>query len=101
MVHPAFTVEPSESSRERTYIARNIEATRAALGLDDVGRTPFAATATLTSADLDRNAETVRNIRLWQPSVLLDVFQRRQEVRNQYKVDVDVDRTSSTADASR
>ena len=88
-----FTVEPSESSRERPYIERNIEATRVALGLDQVSTRPFAATDNLTGRDLQDNAETVRNIRLWDPAQLQRVFQRLQEFRPYYRVtDVDVDR---------
>ena len=36
-----FRVEPAESSREAPYIERNIEATRAAMGLAEVSTRPF------------------------------------------------------------
>jgi uncharacterized protein len=88
-----FTVEPSESSRERPYIERNIEATRQALNLANVTSRPFAATDDLTVDDLEANAETIRNIRLWDPSQLVRVYQRLQEFRPYYRIgDVDVDR---------
>ncbi len=88
-----FRVEPAESTREVPYIARNIEATRAAMGLDDVAVRPFAYEEELSAEALVRNAETVRNIRLWDPQVLQRTYQRLQEVRTFYRfTDVDVDR---------
>jgi uncharacterized protein len=96
-VYPAviqrFRVEPAESTREAPYIARNIEATRAAMGLDDVEVRPFAYDEQLSAEALVRNAETIRNVRLWDPRVLQRTYQRLQEVRTFYRfTDVDVDR---------
>ncbi|MDP8954160.1 MAG: UPF0182 family protein [Actinomycetota bacterium] len=96
-IYPAFVqrfqVVPAESSREAPFIEDNIAATRFALGLDDVESTDFAADDALDGAGLQDNAETVRNIRLWDPEFLLPSYQRLQEVRPQYQIlDVDVDR---------
>jgi uncharacterized protein len=96
-VYPAivqrFSVEPSESSKEREYIGRNIDATRAALGLEDVRSEPFQADASLDRAGLADNADIVRNIRLWEPAQLVRNYQRTQEIRRFYQInDVDVDR---------
>ncbi|MCI3949989.1 MAG: hypothetical protein K0R11_1923, partial [Acidimicrobiales bacterium] len=96
-VYPAivqrFSVEPSESSKEREFIGRNIEATRAAIGLDDVRSESFAADASLDEEELAANADVVRNIRLWEPAQLARSYQRTQEIRRFYQVnDVDVDR---------
>jgi uncharacterized membrane protein (UPF0182 family) len=96
-IYPAFVqrfqVVPAESSQESEFIEENIEATRFALGLDEVETTDFAADDALDGAGLQDNAETVRNIRLWDPAFLLPSYQRLQEVRPQYQIlDVDVDR---------
>jgi uncharacterized protein len=96
-VYPAlvqrFRVEPAESTREVQYIARNIEATKAALGLGNVQVKQFAYDEELSPEALVRNAETIRNVRLWDPSVLQQTYQRLQEVRTFYRfTDVDVDR---------
>jgi uncharacterized membrane protein (UPF0182 family) len=96
-LYPAFVqrfqVEPAESSRERPFIERNIDATRAALGLTDVTTNRFAADGSLDGAALQDNADTVRNIRLWDPAELIKTYQKLQEVRPEYQmVDVDVDR---------
>ncbi|MEA3019155.1 MAG: uncharacterized protein QOI47_679 [Actinomycetota bacterium] len=96
-IYPAFVqrvqVQPSESSKERPYIARNIVATRAAMNLSTVGSTQFAADNNLTAADLKADADTVRNIRLWDPNVIRNAYERLQKVRDYYNIsDVDVDR---------
>jgi hypothetical protein len=96
-VYPAivqrFSVEPSESSKEREFIGRNIEATRAALNLDEVQTETFEANTDLDLEGLEANDDIVRNIRLWEPAQLARAYQRTQEVRRFYQVnDVDVDR---------
>jgi uncharacterized membrane protein (UPF0182 family) len=96
-VYPAllqrFRVDPAESTREAQFIQRNIDATRVAMGLDNVDVRPFAYDEQLGADALARNAETVRNIRLWDPEVLQRTYQRLQEVRTFYRfTDVDVDR---------
>lgn len=88
-----FRVEPAESTREAAFIQRNIDATRAAMDLQDVDVRPFSYDEQLGADALVRNAETVRNIRLWDPEVLQRTYQRLQEVRTFYRfTDVDVDR---------
>lgn len=88
-----FRVEPAESTREAKYIERNIDATRAAVGLDDVEVSPFAYDEELAAGGLQDNAETIRNVRLWDPLVLRQTYQRLQEVRTFYRfTDVDIDR---------
>jgi len=96
-IYPAaiqrFRVEPAESEREARFIGRNIEATRAAMGLDDVELREFAYDEELSAEALVGNAETIRNVRLWDPTVLRQTYQRLQEVRTFYRFnDVDVDR---------
>ena len=88
-----FRVEPAESVREAPFIERNIEATRAALGLADVTVRPFAYDEELSVEALEKNSETIRNVRLWDPQVLRRTYQRLQEVRTFYRfTDVDIDR---------
>jgi uncharacterized membrane protein (UPF0182 family) len=97
VVYPAlvqrFRVEPAQNERERTYIDRNIEATRAAMRLDTVEETEFPFERTLTAEQLAANADTVRNIRLWDPDTLEDTYRALQELRSYYQfADVDIDR---------
>ena len=97
VLYPAFIqkfrVEPNEPTREREYIARNIEATRAAMGLTDVEERDFEGTTNLDASALVENAETIRNVRLWDPPFLEKTYRRLQEVRSFFRFnDVDIDR---------
>jgi uncharacterized membrane protein (UPF0182 family) len=88
-----FRVEPAESVKEAPFIERNIKATRAALGLGEVKVRPFAYDEQLSVEALQKNADTIRNVRLWDPHVLARTYQRLQEVRTFYRfTDVDIDR---------
>ncbi|MGH9317626.1 MAG: UPF0182 family protein, partial [Thermoanaerobaculia bacterium] len=62
-------------------------------GLDAVKEQDFPAEDRLTSAVIERNSLTVKNIRLWDHRPLLTTFAQLQEIRTYYKfADVDVDR---------
>ena len=86
VAYPAFVqrfrVEPEESSREAPYIEHNIEATRDALGLNNVETRPFdyttdqAATSTRPSTE---NPGTIRNMRLLDPAIVQPTYQRPAE----------------------
>jgi uncharacterized membrane protein (UPF0182 family) len=89
-----FVVQPDEPSKERAYIDRNIDATREAQGLD-VTVENLEPLADKSQVDLRDNQDTVRNIRLWDPSgqVSGKTFQQLQGIRGYYRMsDVDVDR---------
>ncbi|MEX0786875.1 MAG: UPF0182 family protein [Dehalococcoidia bacterium] len=97
LIYPAtvqrFTVEPNELAKEREFIQRNIDATRAAYGLDQIDVRPFLAREFVTEAEIEANPETIRNIRLWDSRPLLQTLDQLQEIRPLYDfVDVDVDR---------
>jgi uncharacterized protein len=90
-----FQVEPNESSAEEPYIVRNIEASREALGLGGVESFDYDLNRDPEEVDLSDNGNTVRNIRLWDPSatVLGQTFPRLEELLPYYQLsDVDVDR---------
>ncbi len=88
-----FQVQPTESTKERPYIQRNITATRTAFNLKNTELRDFEAGSDLSAADLTQNEATIRNIRLWDPLIIRDNNKRLQEIRNFYQInDVDVDR---------
>lgn len=88
-----YTVSPNEQEKEGPYIKNNIEFTRQAFGLDAVEEEPFSATVSLTTDDIQANANTISNIRLWDPQTLLQTYGQIQVIRPYYTfVDVDVDR---------
>jgi len=86
-------VAPNEQVRETQFIQHNIAATRAAFALDQVEERQLSGDVTLTRADLDRNADTIDNVPLWDHQPLLDTFSQIQEIRTYYDfVSVDNDR---------
>jgi uncharacterized membrane protein (UPF0182 family) len=96
-IYPAtiqqFTVKPNEPVREAPYVKRNIAATRTALKLDKVKTTSFNYNENLTATDLANNADTIRNVRLWDPSYVVKTYRNLQEIKSYYQIpDVDIDR---------
>ena len=88
-----FVVKPNELVRERPYIARNIELTRQAYGLDRVLQHEFPAETTPDAADPANNQATLQNVRLWDWRALQDTLRQIQEIRTYYDFpDIDIDR---------
>jgi len=86
-------VKPNELAFERPYIEHNIRMTRHAFGLDRVQEKDFPVEEHLNAAALERNALTIKNIRLWDHRPLLITYGQLQEIRTYYKfLDVDNDR---------
>jgi len=97
-IYPAvvqqFQVKPSESSKERPFIQRNINATRAAYGLSDVKVTDYQATTTATAGQLRNDAQTTASIRLIDPNVVSPTFRNLQQIKPYYSFpdSLDIDR---------
>jgi len=102
-IYPAayqqFKVGPNEYQAEKTYIGRNIRATRDAFGLDTVSNEKFDFTTLkrLGTGEaqtlVDSNTGTVGNARLWDPGVIRDTYSTLQNLQTYYQIgDVDVDR---------
>jgi len=88
-----FRVQPAESSMEKPYIRQNIKATRTAYGLSDVDSKGFDFKGDLAAKDLRADPDTVRNIRLWDVSVMKEAYARQQQIKGFYDIsNVDVDR---------
>jgi uncharacterized membrane protein (UPF0182 family) len=90
-----FQVEPSELEKEREFIARNIEATRVAFGLNLIEESPYQISDTprITEEIVDSNLGTINNLRLWDHRPFLDTLNQIQFIRLYYDFqDVDVDR---------
>jgi uncharacterized protein len=79
-----FVVTPNEQVRETPYIAHSIAATRAGFALDKVVERELSGEASLTAADIERNAATLDNVPLWDEKPLLDTFGQIQEIRTYY-----------------
>lgn len=98
----SFQVSRKESAREAPYIARNIAATRAALGLADVDQANFNYEAEPTDTEVESNGGTISNIRLLDPRVESQAFQNLQSQLSYYRfpTDLDVDRYPIGPDGS-
>ena len=97
-VYPAtiqqFQVKPSESTKEAPFIQKNIDATRAAYGLNSVEVVDYQATVTTSAGQLANDAATIANIRLMDPNVLSATFRQLQQIKPYYSFadSLDIDR---------
>lgn len=80
-----WQVKPSQLPKESQYIARNIEMTRQAYGLDKMEVTPYNATTTATAGALRQDADTAANIRLLDPNLLSATFRELEQYRPYYE----------------
>jgi len=88
-----FVVNPTQLEKETPYAQRNITATNKAYNLDKVKTCTFPTAKPLSAADIQRNAETLNSIRLWDHRPLETTYDQNQGLRSYYKfADVDVDR---------
>jgi uncharacterized membrane protein (UPF0182 family) len=86
-------VNPNEWGLQKPYIERHLAATRQSFGLDNVEERTFAANTNLMVTDLQRNRETLTNVRIWDYQPLEMIFNSLQSFKQYYKFnDVDVDR---------
>ncbi|KLL11752.1 MULTISPECIES: UPF0182 family protein [Protofrankia] len=97
-IYPAivqqFQVRPNEASREAPYIARNIAATRAAYGIDQIRPQPYDASTTPDTTKLGADSATLSNARLLDPNVLSATYDQLQQIRGYYgfPASLDIDR---------
>jgi uncharacterized membrane protein (UPF0182 family) len=96
LIYPAVVqwavVRPNQAEREATYIARNVEATRQALGLDKVIVQPVQFSR-LSTKDVAGDLEPIKDVRLLNPVQMLSRFTfDRGEKTGLVIADLDVDR---------
>jgi uncharacterized membrane protein (UPF0182 family) len=88
-----LVVQPNELRRERPYIENSISLTRAAFDLEEIDSEPFDPSGDLTVEDLQNNALTLDNIRLWDTRPFLESNRQLQQIRLYYQFkDADFDR---------
>jgi len=81
----ALKVNPAQNTLERPYIQRNIDATRAAMGIQHVASRPYEASSTLTAAELSADSGTLGNVRLWDPLLTQPTYDKQQDIRSYYQ----------------
>ncbi len=80
----AVKVNPAQNSLERPYITRNINATRAALGINHVKQSTFSATQSLTPAQVMANSATLSNVQLWDSTQTAAAYTKLQATKSYY-----------------
>ncbi|WP_336658455.1 UPF0182 family membrane protein [Leucobacter sp. USHLN153] len=80
-----FQVGPDEKSLESEYIDRNIEATRAAYGIDKVEVERYDASTDAEPGALRNDAATTANIRIIDPEVVSPTFSQLEQIRQYYQ----------------
>ncbi len=81
----ALKVNPAQNTLERPYIQRNIDATRAAMGITNVQSIPYSASPNVTAAQLSLEGDTLGNVRLWDPTQTQPTYDRKQDLRSYYQ----------------
>jgi uncharacterized membrane protein (UPF0182 family) len=80
----SFKVQPNELKLEKPYLKNNINLTRQAYNLNTFKVHKFNASDTLFYADIQKNRQTINNIRLWDPRLILKTYKQLQEIRLYY-----------------
>ncbi|MBC9955217.1 UPF0182 family protein [Leucobacter sp. cx-42] len=80
-----FRVTPDEKSLESEYIERNIEATRAAYGLDKVKIERYDAETDAEPGALRDDAVATANIRIMDPEKIARTFSQLEQSKQYYK----------------
>ncbi|WP_019634653.1 UPF0182 family protein [Actinomadura atramentaria] len=94
LVIQQFQVRPDELAKERPFIERNIEATRAAYGISDAEVVPYGENVESDPKKLKQARDDLHGVRLLDPNVVGETFQQLQQVRPFYRFPdiLDVDR---------
>jgi uncharacterized membrane protein (UPF0182 family) len=79
-----FQVVPNERTLESPFIDRNLSATRAAYGIDDVLKVDYNATTDATAGALREDAETTASIRIIDPALVSSSFRQLEQFRQYY-----------------
>ena len=96
----SFQVAPNEIRLEAPYVLRNIQATRAAWGLDRIDATTHPANPVVTPEEVTLNPETLDNIRILDPEPLTPTLNELQALRPLYRfAGIDISRYPLNASA--
>ena len=79
-----FQVVPNERTLEAPYIDRNLSATRAAYGIDDILKVEYNALTDATPGALRADAETTASIRIIDPALVSSSFRQLEQFRQYY-----------------
>jgi uncharacterized membrane protein (UPF0182 family) len=96
-IYPAivqgFFVTPNAQSYELPFISREIPGTLSAYGLSNVSTANFTGDQPVTAQEVQSDAATIDNLRLWDFQALQDTYGQQQAIRTYYTFhDIDIDR---------
>lgn len=87
-VYPAvvqrFQVDPNAVETESPFIQRNIDATLAAYGLENIERQRYSARTDTEAGQLREDSESTASIRLLDPTIVDQTFRQYQQNRQYY-----------------
>lgn len=93
VVVQSFIVSPNELAREEPFLENTIDMTRKAYALDEVKVEDRQVNTSLSKEMIERNEETIDNIRINDTRPLNEVYNQLQTFRPYYNFkDVDIDR---------
>ncbi len=88
----SLVVRPNQKSREAPYIEHNVEATRAAMGINDI-QVVAVEYGSLSGADIEADQRPLQRVRLLNPTEARTSFQRAEGEEAGLSInDLDVDR---------
>jgi uncharacterized protein len=88
----ALVVNPNQQTKEAPYIARNVAATRHALGIDNVEQKDVSL-GEITTADLTADVAPLQDVRLLNPVTMTERFRADEGTRSGLTInDLDIDR---------
>lgn len=88
-----FQVRPNQETLESPYYQRNIDATKAAYGIDGLDKSDFKAVTDVEQGQLRADADTTASIRIMDPAIIspavrqLDVYRPYYQFTNPLDVD--------------
>jgi|TARA_B100001971_G_scaffold214064_1_gene249566 uncharacterized membrane protein (UPF0182 family) len=89
----SLKVSPNEINLEKPYIENNIKFTKIAYGLDEVEEKDFDVEQNLNAAVLEKEKETISNVRILDYRPLTTTYKQTQEIRLYYDLSgIDIDR---------
>ena len=88
------SVRPNQETLESPYYQRNIDATKAAYGIDGLEKNDFQAVTDVEPGQLRADAETTASIRIMDPAIISPTVRQLEQYRAYYKFTdpLDVDR---------
>src|SRR5690625_3354587 len=88
-----FIVSPNEFTKESPYLEKNLELTRMSYELDRIEEKEHPGNESLDKEMVERNKQTIDNIRINDVQPLLEVYNQKETIRTYYHYqDVDVGR---------